>query len=819
MKLSASFIVTSLCLSALSSSLARAQETPAAAHERSRALVESWLADAREQERWYQNTLTGQVKREDGTAWTEDAIFYALRENRAGLEKALGNLNEAHDAYAGRKFTLAQFRQRVQAALEWAAVHATGIAIDRATWEVRRLQWKHIDQSRALLRQFDAEDKALPDEGYADAAVALRRQYARLERAQLQELLREYTAATEAFCARRGELCGDLWTLVTAAEAGGRTAEARALEVRLRNCWETPRKGSGTSMVDYFCDFPGSPDRLILRRNWVDDLPTLHRMNTALAAEPVENFRGGTREAPVEFQGTPLEQLAQTLSHRLVEFYELEARQGAAWRRLAELNAAARRTAGADPDVAAVAAALEAYLVEAHEDGNRSDARRRATEALNAALAAVTQAEGALTRAQGSVYLTRALRVTPAGSAGAHSAASLIADRRREIQGHERSLRDESLPESQRRALTEVTIPRLREEIGAIEAAVATASEREAAARTAAVAARDAARVHLNGLPAADPVRQTNLWEEFRGLYAGAVEALPAAERRDLPAVEARRTEAGVAAAGRGVNLLRERVAALGTSRAEVRREMQETLAALRRDEAALRQLGQRIVNVRIAALVAAEGVLESLGVRPQDEVTAAIGRLKDQLQKAQGIFAAADECTRSLDDILRHDPLEVRKKLVAQLQERMGVAGETLSVLGSGAEAIEAIRAFSNDIGNERTALRAVSTLLDFSANAGETVPVLGAVLAPMMKIYGMTAGAAGEAAIAIQDHVIEQNIRALFDRPRPEQHLYTLREVAASCSLFSEDAHQRITTMLQVRRLIALAGADSASEARDGR
>ena len=63
----------------------------------------------------------------------------------------------------------------------------------------------------------------------------------------------------------------------------------------------------------------------------------------------------------------------------------------------------------------------------------------------------------------------------------------------------------------------------------------------------------------------------------------------------------------------------------------------------------------------------------------------------------------------------------------------------------------------------------------------------------------------------------MVEQNLRVLFDRPRPEQHLYTLQEVTASASLQNEEARARILTMLQARRVIALVGADTLAKARD--
>jgi hypothetical protein len=105
---------------------------------------------------------------------------------------------------------------------------------------------------------------------------------------------------------------------------------------------------------------------------------------------------------------------------------------------------------------------------------------------------------------------------------------------------------------------------------------------------------------------------------------------------------------------------------------------------------------------------------------------------------------------------------------------------------------------------------------VLELTQNAAESVPVAGPLVAQSLGYYATAAKSCGEAALAIQGKLIEQDLAVHFSHPSPERHLYTEDEMA-NLRVGNDNARDRAKRMLQVRRLIALIGSEDASIARE--
>jgi hypothetical protein len=75
----------------------------------------------------------------------------------------------------------------------------------------------------------------------------------------------------------------------------------------------------------------------------------------------------------------------------------------------------------------------------------------------------------------------------------------------------------------------------------------------------------------------------------------------------------------------------------------------------------------------------------------------------------------------------------------------------------------------------------------------------------------------ACGQAAVRIQDEIIETNLKTAFSNPPPERHLYLRSEIENGALALQNANVDKITDMLQVRRLITLVHATGLGQARE--
>jgi hypothetical protein len=213
-----------------------------------------------------------------------------------------------------------------------------------------------------------------------------------------------------------------------------------------------------------------------------------------------------------------------------------------------------------------------------------------------------------------------------------------------------------------------------------------------------------------------------------------------------------------------------------------------------------------------------AENTLSQLGAEEDDEVMkeldrlrGTLGTLKKELEKADGRLGKLDYVRK----MLLHGT--EGKKLIEEVRKPLKVFLKTLNWIDKNSERARKVKNILDNLEDERYALDALGEYLSLMSEAGGKVPVIGKAVSSFLKAYARAAKASGEAARGIQDYIIKGNIENLFDNPKPERKLYTVKEVKVETSLENADANRRIAEMLQVRRLMFLIQATRIEHARE--
>jgi hypothetical protein len=513
------------------------------------------------------------------------------------------------------------------------------------------------------------------------------------------------------------------------------------------------------------------------------------------------------------FHGPELQQMCELLSVRLVEYYQLEARQRAEFAELNRLVAGARDRPRNLPEAGALRAAITEWQERTDAFNTDLERARVARANLDAAESAFTHADAVLGAARTNLRLDSRTLLPIAPPAAP-------APRPRENQGRLASdlLRERNLMlENLRANGAGADLLREREnEVHELEAAITRALGDKQRARDAALAARDSARTARHAAPAPDENAVLTAWSAVRSAADQARERLPETYRRSMPTLPNLRTDPAAArVAGQALQGLTDSLGALDAMRTTLRRNLSEHLAEVDRIDLALVPLGRSINNLRAAATVEAEMALEALGAEKEDPTWAALTRLREGIAKAKEVIEPADGQLDQLEKLradLTHS--EEGAKLIEAAKEHLGTVVETLTFLEEQGERLQKVHELQEQLREPRTALTALSLLLKNTSDAISSVPVLGATVGRALSLYAQVAEAAGQAAIRIQDHLIKVSLENFAQNPRPEQHLYIMDEIPAS---IPTEAHERVRTMLQLRRLMALLKADNVNQARN--
>lgn len=821
-------LLLAMVAAALMGPAANAESPEKEPYTRYRAMMEQYAKDMEEAAARYRSDIVGKVFDNEGNPYPEAKVLEELRGAQKKNSDAMASLDRARDAWTSRTDSLDSFFRYAAYAVQRSAQAAFAALADETRWRVVQLSARFAKQAWEQKAAFDKAAEAIRKaDGYgkdADARVeVLRRDYEGRERTLILSTLQSYRGLTDALLARRRVLAGDLWRLVDFHERRGRPEDARTFRgfVYGIHCYALGATlgNSSDSDLDFFVRFPGSPDRLILRKYLVEDIETLHKMDSALRAEPVESLRQHDNTLPpLSFGGSTAEQIAQLLSARLVRFYTVQAAQDAIYARLKDLNAQAGVLTAPMPEVAPIEAAIDAFRSASAGESDAAARRSAADRAVSGAEDAQRAAERELNYARNEVRLNNRFEVVGPEAKNARLASQRLQEIRRQIALYQAQVDDPSLPEDQRKPLREVTIPRLQADVAKAEAAVTAACADKATSLQAATSRLDEARRARNALPAAGNPEGPARWSRVVELYAAARTALPEAYRKDLKDLPGRGDAAAASAATEAARALRARVAEFLAHREQVTHRLREAYGELGRCESELALLARSIAGVRISAAVEAERLLQVLGATGEDEVVKEIQRLKEGLGEGKDLLETADGRLEKLEKLRQKLTGDDRGGwIIETVQERLGTVSKTLEFIEGATEKGLAVKQAMEDLKDARTSLRAVSALLEAAGSAGGAIPVIGPTFGRFLGFYSQAAGACCDAACRIQDKLVRENVETLFSQPPPERHLYTQGEVDSGSSLQNEDARKRIAAMLQSRRLLFLAKASSLGEAQN--
>jgi hypothetical protein len=766
----------------------------------------------------------------------ESSLLETVNGAIASLKSGLDALDRDRQRHDKREISLAACINSAESCMFEALKTVWKAYIDETKWRVMELSQRQSAQARKLSDEYETACATIDAQMKGDEATAakqrVRTEKLVTQRAAIDQILKEYKTITAEILRHHRDLCGDTWMLQDFNDRRERKSSADQFfsSVYTLFCDNLAGRGvefhkklfgywsSRKSELDFFIYFPGSPDRIILNAYFGDNIEILHKMDEAFAAQPVESLRKYNNSLPpINAPGSQLEQLCYILEKRSVRLFTLEAKQAALFQDLKQL--VPEGPVLILPRIDGLNAAFDSVFPQMREVYVDGETRAEADRALLKAEEAIAKAERELSAAAGKLLFSRDLKSVPAGTRNAVNPKILVDELSREIAGWQKLIDDPQTSDEQRKNLREKTLPRLRAKLATIQ----TAIERELGEFNRAVqkatADRDAARELIKKLPKPlNPDAYRNVYRDAKKRYDEAVRSLPEELRAGLQQLPVNAEEASPAIINAALKALQERIGQANDQRLAARVSITQKLGEIERIESESVLLAKAITELRIAGAIAVENTLGELGAKATDDVTEELKTLKKDLDEGKELLTKADK---------RLDKLEkIRAKLVGagagadiikSTRERLGTITKALEYVSTAAERVATLRTFNEQLGDERTALKAISTLLDGLGSTAEKVPVIGQTLGRFLSFYSKGATACCEAAVQLQDKLIERNLKTNFNSPAPERHLYTLESIESSGVEGNEGARKRIAAMLQVRRMLYLVNANTPEAARD--
>jgi hypothetical protein len=792
---------------------ARAEEPGREIYECYHEILVRYGEDLEAAEARYRPQFVGKLFDGDGKPRTEEWILSGIKECRATVAGDLKVLDDAFKQVRERTASLAWFVERGNAAMWSSGKEISRASIDETTLLVSRISQEQSAKSREIERAYQDKVAALStkDRDAYDKAVALAKEEARIKEGPvIEKAVKDWEAARDSFLERRRVLAGDLWRLVDFHERRERKDDvAYFLDSVYRiHSYGHPKN----SQLDFFVSFPGSKDRLIVYQYFHPEIEGLHKIAYALPDQPVESLRQFDTTLPdLTFTGTPLEQLAKRLSARMLRFYSLQARSKADFEKLESLRAVLEALPETSPDLSELAKAVETFPKSFAFEEEQEAARAAAQKKFDAADLAVDKAQRDLDAARGDLWMNEKSEVVKDSKVKNAERASKRMDAvRKQIADAEKLAADETLDDETRRKYREIQVPQLKDKLAKMEAAATAACAGKQKDLEDARARLEEARRELAAAPKQGKNVADEKWQQVRDLYRAARQALPGKEGEGLVELP----EKGDAAAGKlaaeMLEKLMARVADLDARRDSARKELQELFGQWCREEREIKQLAVDIEKLKIEAATSARTALKELGARPDDQVIKDLEAYCEKLKKVSDLLSKAGS-----------DPDDLQKSALSPalsaLRDRMGSLGRILKYVHVPAQVAITLKKAQDGLGDERQGIRAMFDLIKLAGDGADELPGMGPTIGKAISFYADTGRECAEAALRIQDKLIETNLKTLFSQPPPERHLYTLEEVTAGSSLENEGANKRIATMLQARRLVGLTWATSEAEARD--
>jgi hypothetical protein len=785
-------------------------------HERFRNLLLRYTRDVEEAVARCRRELVGQVLREDGTPYPEEEILKSQTDQLDGLRARLANLDAARQSLRGGSITLTRYYQLAQHEMHTGLEAAGHSMLNESSWRVAQLGGR----SRATTRRFqevferrrrDLESREWPSTAAWEAAAeAMRREFELEESESFRQLHRDYDEVTRRLLVRRRTLAGDIWALQDFFLRRGQNAEAEWCRTRVYGLYSFhdltfTDQGRNDSMMDGYA-LRSNGDALIAVRAF--RFATRLDMDEALIREPVETLRTyDDTLAPLDFEGDDLEQLARVLAARLERYRAVSDEYRSALQRIGVLCRDPNLPSGTlDPDdlVRLANAVQERFRAQAEVRRPRRDSG----EQVLAAERSWNEAVLALARAQSTREARSAIRER-----------DRIAGRLRD---YREQLEDPGINEDQKRGIRENGIPRLVGELRTFEARLQELTGNEIRAERAAHQALvDRRREHdrFSLIPDIPDSEVEDAWQRFRAMYNERVRALHSSDRSGVPEIPERRTPERIATAPTQADALVQRWRQVGE---RVRSRMLQLIQARGDVERANREmvlLARSIVGLRVVAAARSKDALRSIrDGEAQDPLEAQFERLEEGLTRAKEF---AEDASTALEraEFLRTVALtgnrgarviETASHALELLSRAIEIIQDPIGRINSTAGAVLAFDEILSKLRSPREAAEGMVELLEFAAEHGGDIPLLGEVLGNVLDVYGEVSAACIRGIIAIQDRLVEDAYIREFTNA--ERHLYSRQEIEEkliTAGTNDESVRRRVATLVHARRLAFLASA----------
>jgi hypothetical protein len=636
---------------------------------------------------------------------------------------------------------------------------------------------------------------------------------------------------------------------------------------------------SGTSKLDFFVNSVGSPDRLIVKMVREVEPPkasgdpenrtpalgnNVWKMNQALAKLPVEKLRQYDKALPKIAMGDEkLEPIGRILIARLGRFFQLQNEQDRLHSELAKLIG--EPDAPKLPDTAGLLQDFDAAFAKKKAFDEAMTKRKTAQETYRKAAADAATAQKALQDTEAQLLLvddgtdgivpfkTKIDRAERAKQIKARIDGEVADLKKRLAQKEDPVLRrrlnallgrnvdkevDDEIRRERQAALTPdqmrkkiddrikllklnldkqpelaARIAELEQQRATVDKVVDAALKPQRDALAAANEARDKAQKAYDALPDPDPNEHRKAYAAAKARYDAAIATLPPKERTGLAALP-NELDAAVGKAADAIKNLDARIAAIRQRGDNRQLDIAGMLGEIERNEHELAEVGQRVAEDRVAGSNAAEKAMEDLSKKKVDEtVMTELKKLKTGLSKGKDFLDTTKGRAEKLGYV--NDFLLKSKEggaLIKTVTERIDTITKTTKMIGEADEGIIRLEAINRQLSSNDPAIQAelLATVLDVGGKFAGKVPVMGPTLGRFFSFYSQAATACVNAIVKIQGNLIEVQIENLF--PHAERHLYTLDEVKASVTTGDPE---KIALILQVRRVIFLAHADSWNDA----
>ncbi len=809
-------------------------------------LIASYQKRAAADETMYRSTFVGHIDDEFGKPVPDKTILDTLQSVETELNASLASLEQVHKKYAADSTTtLASDLSDADTAMQRAIEQSLKARFDLMGWRVALIQTKRHKDSDALSAAWDngraALSKQFPQGGPAlDAAIAnLKAGLAAKEQQQVVQAAQDYEAVEKQTLADITALAGDTWQLSDFNTRVQRRLSAKAFRVAVYSnfCYGLGKRDQKLlgdlfgkippdlqSAVDLAITFPGSHDRLIIMR--VFDAPKgwsgppgpdagLWKMDKILEDHPVESMRKNDNTLPpVKTNGKPLEEISQILSARLQRFYILQGQQAALYDDIASLtNKASEEGLIVLPDIGGLAAEFDAAMDKARKYNELQSEIANAKERLDTATAAVEKAQKALDAASAGIVVAKGptgYRIVPAGTKGAQTTTAV------------RKIINEKISNNK---LNNVPTTGLESDLADFQALIDAALKKPrdalASAKTDQATARTKLQAAYAAASGAKPDAYLSAYSAAKTRYDNAIRTLPENERAGLAALPDKADDYIPKTGNAAIKALSDRIEQIRNRGKNARLALQGKLGDLQRDQDELRDLAQVIANNRAAGIGEAENTLAALGAEKFDsDLTRQLEALKAGLEAAKEILDKGSENVERLGKIKGWlTKAEDGNAIIENVSTHAKTMAKAFKMVGNAVEAAAAASKLADQLQSKDPTARieAIALALTWTGKIAGRVPVIGDTLGRFLDFYAKGASACADASAKIQQKIIETDVNSLLKTP-PERHLYTEAEVQDMVSRQNADT-DRVTRMLQVRRLLFLLHANSAGEAVDVR